>query len=109
MIRTRWVKCNGTKYQAQDYLLIGWQDDDLPIFGRIKTIYHIDNAIYFKIAKFPTLGIDRHFHSIVIGQKMLVEEVQCIDSLVTTQVFNAHLLRNDSLYITLRSHVERLY
>ena len=109
MIRTGWVKCNGTKYQAQDYLLIGWQDDDLPIFGRIKAIYHIDNAIYFKIAKFPTLGIDRHFHSIVNGQKMLVEEVQCIDSFVTTQVFNAHLLRNDLLYITLRPHVERLY
>ena len=63
----------------------------------------------FNISKFPTLGIDRHFHSIVIGQKMLVEEVQCIDSLVKTQVFNAHLLRNDSLYIILRSHVERLY
>ena len=113
MIRRRWVKCNGTKYQAQDYLLIGWQDDDLPIFGRIKTIYHIDNAIYFaiyfQIAKFPTLRIDCHFHSIVSGPKMLVEQVQCIDSFLTTQVFSAHLLRNDSLYITLRSHVERLY
>ena len=104
--RTSWVKCNGRKYQVGDYLLTGWQQDDLPTFGRVIVIFLIKNCTYVKVTKFRTKGIDRHYHSYVLEYDRS-EEVKSVDSLGNSQTYNAHLLRNDLLYITMKCHVER--
>ena len=46
-----------------DYVLIGWQEDDLPLFGLIEDILVINGCALFKVIKYATLKIDRHYHS----------------------------------------------
>ena len=89
--RMTWIKLNGIKYQQQDYVIISWQDDDdLPIFGHIISIFVVQNTAFFKIQMFVTLGIDRHYHSFVIHEGDEKEVVVCLTELMDTSVYNSH-------------------
>ena len=60
-----------------------------------------------QVNKYRTVGIDRHYHSFCINKT--TEECVCwLSELVDYHPFQGHRLSNDSLYITFRSHIERI-
>jgi len=69
----KWITDMGVKYTFTEYVLIGWQDDDLPAFGQIQCIVVMEGIVLFTVTKYHTLGIDWHFHSCVIDRS---DEVQ---------------------------------
>ena len=95
----------GTKYMIYDYVLIGWQDDDLPMFGLIQDIAVLNNNALFVVKLYNTLGINRHYHSFVISRTTEVAIVW-LSELQETAVFRAHHLSDGQLLITFRYHIE---
>lgn len=95
----------GTKYNFHDYILIGWEDDDLPRFGCIQDILFVDNEALFQVLEYKTLGIDRHYHSFCVKQSN-VQSIYWLRELPDHHSFQSHRLSNHSLYITFRSHIE---
>ena len=98
----------GIKYMYSDYVIFGWQSDDLPLFGRIEDIVVVDNrAVLLRAQQFFTVGIDRHYHSFSI-QRSNKEVIVSLTELVDYHTFKAHKIK-DSLLLTLRSHVQRCF
>ena len=94
------------KYKLLDYLLLSWQDDDLPVFGRIEYIAIICGYAMFGVFLYHTLGIENHYHSYVIKNTGLKAAYWLIE-LPDFHTYQAHLLSNGSLYVTLQSHIEK--
>lgn len=94
----------GTKYHPKEFIIVGWQDNDLPIFGKIISIFGSMQEVYYRIVRYKTLGIVRHFHSFAI-EKTTHEEFITDLSFVDCLPLRA-TERNASLYITLRTHIE---
>ena len=107
LCRPRWVLQHGSKYSRSDYVIIGWQEDDLPLFGRINDIMLINGSVLFRVNQYRTLGIDRHYHSFCI-RNTAVESVCWHSELVDYHPLQGHRLFNSNLYITLRSHIEKM-
>lgn len=87
-----------------DFVLIGWQDNDLPIFGRIQQIIIIKNIALFVVSIYSAYGIDRHYHSFVIKESGEVA-TKCLPNLAALQTFQGHI-KGAVLYITFRSFIE---
>lgn len=68
IIRPNWVIQMGVKYMMADYVLIGWQEDDLLIFGYIQRIIVVKNTALFELAVHKAYGIDFHYHSLCSGE-----------------------------------------
>lgn len=97
----------GFKYMQSDYVLIGWQSDDLPIFGHIQYIAVVNGLVLFGMCVYHAYGIDRHYHSFAVSNTGEVS-VCLLSELVDKQTFRAHLLCNGFLYVTFRSHIEKM-
>ena len=94
-----------TRYAKSDYILVSWQDDDLPVFGQIDNIVTVSNYVIFCVTIHQTLGIDRHYHSFLL-RRTSDEAVYFLSELPYYRSYQAHLLSNHQLYITFKSHVE---
>ena len=46
---------------------MGWQDNDLPQFGRIQVLMMVSHVPIAAITLYATLGIDRHYHSYAVS------------------------------------------
>lgn len=103
--RVKWVSQFGIKYTKMDYVLIGWQADDLPHFGRIDEILVTRGIAFLTVSKHSTFGIDRHFHSFCVKESHS-SCVQTIPNLPHPNTFRARQMRDD-LLITSRSHIIR--
>lgn len=89
-----------------EYLLVGWQPYDLPIFGQIQQIITIENShVMFLVLQHITVGTERHYHSFMIKRSSKLAACW-FSELVDHQPLQAHYLKNSRLYVTLRSHVE---
>ena len=97
----------GIKYMISEFVVIGWQCDDLPIFGKIQHIAVVNDFVLFGVALYCTLGIDRHYHSYIINRTNEVA-IHSLSELVDYQPIRAHFLTNGNLYITLRYHIENV-
>lgn len=97
----------GCRYSVSDYVLVGWQDDDLPIFGKIRFIAVCSGQALIAVSTYGTLGIERHYHSFVLGRSTETCTLYWLSELVACQSFKAHQLSNGYSYITFRSHIER--
>ena len=97
----------GIKYLQSDYVLLGWQEDDLPIFGRIQYIAVFNNNPMFGVVKYYASGIDRHYHSFIIRKTSEVA-IYWLSELADYQPLQAHLLRNGCVHITFCSHIENI-
>ena len=104
--RPKWVICQGTKYTETDYLLVSWQDDDLPIFGCINVIGTVSGYVMFCLTVYQTLGIERHYHSFVVKRTIYIA-IYYLSELPDYHSYQAHQLLNGHLYITFQSHVEK--
>ena len=50
-----------------------WQEDDLPLFGRVEDILTINDNVLFSVVKYKTLGIVHHFHSYSIRKTTFLD------------------------------------
>ena len=98
----------GTKYIISEFVVIGWQCDDLPVFRQIQFIAVVNDFVLFGVALYCTLGIDRHYHSYIIRKNEPAIYMYSLTELVDYQPLRAHFLTNGHLYITLRSHIENV-
>ena len=109
LCRPQWVSYQGVKYSVQDYVTVGWQIDDLPVFGRIEYIAVVDERVLFSVSVYHTYSIDHHYQSYLIEKRA---QSDCIYTWLTDLVdfysIKAHSLRNGFLCITLRHHIERI-
>lgn len=104
--RPNWILCRGIRYVIGEYLFIGWQPDDLPLFGQIQQIIIIENShIMFLVLQHVTLGTERHYHSYVMKRSSKLTACW-YSELVDYQPLQAHYSKSSCLYVTLRSHVE---
>ena len=88
-------------------MLVGWQDDDLPIFGRIQYFVVINGNALFGVFVYQAYGVDRHYYSFVIDKTGEVA-TYWLSELADYQPLQAHLLRSGCLCITFRSHIENV-
>lgn len=93
----------GIKYHPKEFIIIGWQEDDLPKFGKILAIFASEaHEVYYRVVEYHTRGISRHFHSFVIEKTTTEKFVR--DFIEYTPV---RATQHDKIfYITLRSHIE---
>lgn len=106
--RPKWIVHMGVKYMHSDYVLIGWQSDDLPEFGHIQDIAVVNELAFFVVCVYHAYSVDHHYHSFAIGKTGEVRAC-LLRELVDNQSFRAHMLPNRSLYITFRSYIEPIH
>jgi len=101
--RPKWIKCQGTVYHLAQFVLTGWQDDDLPQFSKIDDLIYIQSVAIIVATQYHTVGIDRHYHS------YLIAITRCKSVIPLTNV-NSHPPVNvrvlpSGMHLTLRYHV----
>lgn len=104
--RPKWIKCDGEVYRQSSFLLIQWQDDDLPQFAKIEDILIVLNFPFFIVCTFITQRICHHYHSYAVkkGRQMLVVTLAEIGD--SHPVYCHHVHGDSTLYVTMRSYVE---
>lgn len=104
--RPNWIGIYGECYYRDDFVLIGFQDEDLPSFGKIKDIAVASGSIPLVIVDiYRTQGINTHiaaYHILCTNTKSAV----LLSDLITKHTFYVHLYIDDgNTYIVMRSHV----
>ena len=96
----------GVKYVVSDYLLLGWQENDLPSFSQILHIFVFNDCALFRVDVYSAYGFDHHYHSYPL-RKNGIKAIHWLSELPDFQTFRGHFV-NDCLYVTFRSHVENV-
>ena len=86
-------------------MAIGFQQDDLPLFGQIKDIMVLVGTPIFGVKVYTTMGINNHlscFCVVCAYQHSLIP----VSKLVCSDTYSIHQsLGDDNMYIAMRSHV----
>ena len=61
------MRCHGTVYRIAEFVLSGWQEDDLPQFSKIDDLIYIQGVAFILATCYHTVGIDHHYHIYVIS------------------------------------------
>ena len=83
---------------------MGWQDNDLPQFGRIQELMMVSHVPIAAITLYVTLGIDRHYHSYAVSCTSQVKTIG-IEKLEGYPPVIGHYTGSQSQYIVVRSCV----
>jgi len=100
-----WIKIHGEEYHFGDYILIGRQPDDLPVFAKITDLMVIVDYPVSEVNICRTVGLVNHLMSYMIVPSLQLHCVSLIN-LVECHPYSAHTFDDGGLYITLRSRVE---
>ena len=102
-----WIKIYGSQFTRGQYVLCGWQDDDLPMFALIKDITVVAECPLVALEKFTTEGINNHLQSYLITSTRHVF-VSKVSSLPYKDPITAHFYPGDGgLYIAMKCHVQK--
>ena len=101
--RPKWIRCQSTVYRLAQFVLSGWQDDDLPQFSKIEELISIQNVAIMVAIHYHTVGIDRHYHSYVIGSTRC-RSVIPLANVDSHPPVNVRALPS-GMHLTLRYHV----
>ena len=86
-------------------MVVGWQQDDLPEFAKIKDILVIVETPVLIVEKYTTLGINNHILCYMIECTFQTFAL-CVSGLVASHSFTAHTYIGDrGLYIAMHSYV----
>ena len=104
--RPNWIRIYGECYYRQEVVLTGFQDDDLPSFGKIKDILLVSGSIpLLYIQQYRTNGINSHVAAYQVegtNNKFIL----ILSNLESKQPLNIHPLIGDGLsYIVMKYHV----
>ena len=102
--RANWVKIYGYQYYPGDFVLCGWQSDDLPIFAKVDSILVIVGVPLLLVEVFHTVGFNNHILSYSITDSY-TSSVISISKLDSKQPLSTHKSIGDAnIYIILRYH-----
>ncbi len=62
--RPNWIGAYGEKYYRREYVHVGFQEDDLPGFGKILDVLLVSNIVLLQLELCQTLGINCHYQPI---------------------------------------------
>ena len=101
--RPKWIKYQGTVYHLTQFVLSGWQGNDLPQFSKIEELISIQDVAIMVATHYRTVGIDRHYHSYLIASTRCKSVVPLanVDSYPPVNV----CALPSGMYLTLRYHV----
>ena len=103
--RPTWIRIYGQEFHHSEYLLCGWQDNDLPVFGMIKDILVIAGTPLISLCLHKTLGINNHLLCFAITSAYQSSLIS-LSHVVYRRPLCAHSILGDGhLYIAMRSHV----
>lgn len=76
----KWITLMGIKYCLNDFVIIGWEVNDLPMFGQIMEIFSVKEKTFLQLRKYKTHGILKHYHSFSIkttsdGTVLLLQDI----------------------------------
>ena len=92
-------------------MICGFQEDDLPLFGRIDEIMVIAATSILSLRLFTTLGLNNHLLSYVI-ERMHKTSLILLSGLVHQEPLTSHQRTGDDnvyTYTTLRFHLKHTY
>lgn len=82
--RTKWVRTDGAEYKVDAGVILGVDEDDLPLVGCIRHIYVVNSTkVIFDVKKFTTT-FEPHFHAYLLNEAE--------NSTVATFVYRTKLL-----------------
>ena len=93
-----WIKTHGEEYHPGDYILIGKQVDDLPVFAKITDLIVIVDYPVAEVNVCRTVGLVNHFYEL--------HDCVLLLSLAESHPYTTHTLDDGNLYVTLQSNVE---
>ncbi|XP_066917219.1 uncharacterized protein [Clytia hemisphaerica] len=93
--KASWVVRFGTKYCRDAFLAVGFDEEKLPLFGKIHQINIIHGYLYFEIEKYETLCFDDEFKAYQVESQNETSIVP-YESLLDYNVF--HLKKTDDCY-----------
>ena len=100
-----WIKIYGETYHRSEFVICGFQEDDLPIFGRIDAIMVITGTPIFSLRIFRTLGLSNHLLCYAI-ERLHKTSLVLLSQLMHKEPLTPHQRTgDDNVYITLRFHV----
>ena len=106
--RPNWIKIYGEEYHRREFVHIGWQENDLPLFAKILDIITVEEFPFFVIEKYKSLGINDHLLGFLIQHTHLTCCINIAD-LLYKYVFSAHSYIGDGqVYIISKTHLELL-
>ena len=104
--RVKWIKLFGEEYHESNFVLLGKQENDLPLFGKIKDIMIINgSSALFQVEEYFTVGLNNHLlcHAIVSTHSF---KTLIVSHLVDKYPYSAHCCIGDAnLYISMLSDV----
>ena len=66
--RTKWVKTDGAEYKVDAGVILDVDEEDLPVVGRIRHSYVVDNTtVIFDVMKYITT-YESHFRAYVLSE-----------------------------------------
>ena len=107
LYRPNWIKIYGEQYQRNEFLLVGFQqEDDLPFFGKIYELVVASNIPLVAVELYKTEGINSHIAAYLIKR---TNNKSCflLASLSYKNPLYAHSY-NGNLYIVLKTHTPDL-
>jgi len=58
--RPNWIKTYGEQYHRSEFVHLGWQQNDLPEFGKLIDVIIAGGFPFFHGEKYETVDINRH-------------------------------------------------
>ena len=87
--------------------ILGWQQNDLPEFGKLIDVIIAGGFPFFHVEKYETMGINSHILGYLIHHSYTTTCVP-VSMLPYKATFTAHTCIADRrLYIVLKSHLEQ--
>lgn len=107
--RPNWIGVYGERYYRNEFVLVGFQDDDLPAFGKINDIVVASGTIpLLAVNLYKTVGINSHIAAYQILRTNHRSTV-LLSSLTNKHILYSHpYIGDNNTYITLRSHVPNI-
>lgn len=108
ILRPKWINFIGVKYSLNEFVIMGWEMNDLPVFGEIVEIVCIPYNAFLRLRKCLTIGIVRHYHSFSV-KKTNDERLVLLQNIKDHQIYQGHdcVRKPNYLYILVRSLVEK--
>jgi hypothetical protein len=102
--RPNWIKVCGNTYRLSEFLVVGWQDNDLPEFGKIEQLMMVSHVPIAALTLYDTQGIDRHYHSYAVSSTSQVKIIG-IEQFEGYPPVIGHYINSQSQYIVVRTCV----
>ena len=107
LYRPNWIKIYGEQYHRNEFLLVGFQqEDDLPFFGKIYDLVVASNIPLIAVELYKTEGINSHIAAYLI-KRMNKKSCFLLASLSYKNPLYAHSY-NGNLYIVFKTHTPDL-